>query len=94
MAPTLFAHFYTNGPSLYEKAKDVATALNYSISLDDPSKGVMHLHKKISGRMVHLNISVGSGRERTIAIEVMPGGEGYYMDCGRHFILELKKVVR
>jgi hypothetical protein len=41
MVPTLFAHFHANGSSHYEKSKDVTAALNYSISLSNPSKGMV-----------------------------------------------------
>ncbi|MBM5805826.1 MAG: hypothetical protein FJZ49_07200 [Candidatus Verstraetearchaeota archaeon] len=92
--PTLFAHFYTNGPALYDKAKEVAAGQNYSISLDDPTNGVMHLHKKASGRMVHLEVHIGTGRDRGMSVSVKPGEEGIYMDYGRQFIEGLKKVVR
>jgi len=94
MGPTLFAHFYTNGTPLFEKAKEVAASLDYTVSMDDPSGGILHLHKKISGRMTHLIIQVGTGKDRSLAIEVLPGDEGYYMDLGRQFIRELKKIVR
>jgi len=94
MVPTLFAHFYTNSVTLYEKAKEVATNQNYSISRDDPSNGVMHLHKKVSGKMVHLEVYVGTGRDRGLSVSVKPGDEGIYMDYGRQFIEGLKKVVR
>jgi hypothetical protein len=94
MVPTLFAHFYTNGAALYEKIKGVATSQNYFISLDDPDKGVLHLHKRVSGRMVHLELYIGNEKDRGISVRVRPGDEGTYMDYGRQFIEGLKKVVR
>jgi len=68
--------------------------LGFQVSSEDPKNGVLHMHKKASGKMVHLVLYVGSGKDRGIKVDVMPGDEGYYMDCGRQFIEELKKHAR
>jgi hypothetical protein len=94
MVPTLFARFFTSGPTLYDKAKEVALAQGYAVSVDDPEKGMLHLHKKESGKMVHLVIFMGGKSDRSIAVEVKPGDEGSYMDHGREFIDGLRKAVR
>jgi len=92
--PTLFARFYNNGADLFEKAKQVACCQNYQIASEDPASGTLHMHKKVSGKMVHILLYIGSGKDRGVKIDVMPGDEGYYMDCGRQFIEELKMVAR
>lgn len=92
--PTLFTRFYNNGADLYEKAKLVAGNQNFQVSSGDPANGILHMHKKVSGKMVHLVLYIGSGKDHGIKIDVMPGDEGYYMDCGRQFIEALKKVAR
>lgn len=92
--PTLFARFYNNGADLYEKAKLVAGSQNFQVSSEDPASGILHMHKKVSGKTVHLILYIGSGKDRGVKIDVMPGDEGYYMDCGRQFIEALKKVAR
>jgi len=92
--PTLFARFYNNGADLFEKAKQVACCQKYQIASEDPASGTLHVHKKVSGKMVHILLYIGSGKDRGVKIDVMPGDEGYYMDCGRQFIEELKKVAR
>jgi len=94
MVPTLFARFFTNGPLLVEKAKEVALAQGYTISVDESEKGILHLHKKVPGRMIHLLIYIGSSSDRSMAVEVRPGDEGLYMDYGREFIDGLRKVAR
>ncbi len=94
MVPTLFARFLTNGPALFEKAKEVGEAQGYSISVGDQENGVLHLHKKESGRMVHLVIYIGNKNDRALAVEVIPGDEGLYMDDGRDYLDALRKVVR
>ncbi len=92
--PTLFARFYNNGADLFKKIKQVVGHQNYQIAAEDPENGTLHIHKKVSGKTVHLIVHVGSGKDRGVKIDVMPGDEGYYMDCGRQFIEELKKVAR
>jgi hypothetical protein len=94
MVPTLFARFLTNGPVLFEKAKDVALAQGYAVSVNDSENGILHLHKKESGRMVHLVVYIGSKSERALAVEVIPGDEGLYMDYGREYIDGLRKAIR
>lgn len=94
MVPTLFARFFTTGSTLLEKAKEVALAQGYAVSADDPEKGTLHLHKKESGKMVHLLVYIGGKSDRSIAVEVRPGDEGSYMDHGREFIAGLRKAVR
>lgn len=91
--PTLFARFYNNGADLYQKAKEVAAKANFTIAKEDQQNGIMHLHKKVGGRTVHMVVQVGSGKERCIVLDIFPGDEGYYMDTGRAFIDGLKKVV-
>lgn len=93
MAPPLFARFYLNGPALYEKVKEVASSQNYYIASEDPTK-LLHLHKRVRGKTIHLLIYIGEGKDRSIAIEVRPGYEGLYMDYGRRFLEDLKKVAR
>jgi len=94
MVPTLYARFFADGPALYEKAKEVALSQGYAVMVDNPEKGLIHLHKKGSGKTVHLIVYVGGKSDRSIAVEVMPGDEGRYMDFGRHFIDGLHKAVR
>lgn len=94
MSPPLFARFYMNGPALYEKIKEVSSSQNYYIASEDPSKKVIHLHKRVGGKTIHLLIHVGEGKDRSVAIEVKPGYEGTYMDYGRRFLESLKKVAR
>ncbi|MCX8182487.1 MAG: hypothetical protein N3D12_05155 [Candidatus Methanomethyliaceae archaeon] len=94
MAPPIFARFYINGSALFEKIKEVASSENYQIAFEDPSKKVIHLHKKVMGRTIHLIIHVGDGKDRSMAIEVKPGYEGIYLDYGRKFLESLKKVAR
>ncbi|MDH5811651.1 MAG: hypothetical protein QXZ28_00095 [Candidatus Methanomethylicaceae archaeon] len=94
MAPPIFARFYINGSALFEKIKEVASSESYQIAFEDPSNKVIHLHKKVRGRTIHLIIYVGDGKDRSIAIEVKPGYEGIYMDYGRKFLASLKKVAR
>jgi hypothetical protein len=94
MVPTLYASFFADGPAIYEKAREVAASQGYVVAAADPQKGLLHLHKKGSGKTVHLIIHLGVKGDRAIAVEVMPGDEGRYMDFGRQFISELKKVVR
>ncbi|MGC8937003.1 MAG: hypothetical protein ACP5KV_06570 [Candidatus Methanomethylicaceae archaeon] len=94
MAPPIFARFYMNGPALFEKIKEVASSQNYQIAFEDPSKKIIHLHKKDRGRTIHLIVYVGDGKDRSIAIEVKPGYEGIYMDYSRRFLEGLKKVAR
>ncbi|MGQ9759659.1 MAG: hypothetical protein ACUVQ5_03690 [Candidatus Methanomethylicaceae archaeon] len=94
MAPPLFARFYLNGPALYEKVKEVASSQGYYIAFEDSTKKVLHLHKRVGGRTIHLLIHVGEGKDRSVAIEVKPGYEGIYMDYGRRFLENMKKVAR
>jgi len=94
MAPPIFARFYINGAALFEKVKEVASLQSYEIAFEDPSKKMIHLHKKVRGRTIHLLIHVGDGKDRSIAIEVKPGYEGTHMDYGRKFLESLKKVAR
>lgn len=94
MAPPIFARFYINGSALFEKIKEVASSEGYQIALEDPSKKMIHLHRKARGRTIHLLIYVDDGKDRGIAIEVKPGYEGIYMDYGRRFLESLKKVAR
>jgi hypothetical protein len=94
MVPTLFARFFATSPTLREKAIEVAQTQGYFVSVDDNEKGMLHMHKKESGKMVHLIVYVGDKNDRSIAVDVKPGDEGSYMDHGREFIAGLKKVVR
>lgn len=94
MMPELFARFLLNGEPLYQQAKQVAESQNYQIVLDDPINRTFHAHKKVSGKMIHLDVYVGGGKDRGITVAVRPGGEGTYMDYGRLFLDELRKVVR
>lgn len=94
MVPTLYASFFADGPALHEKAKEVALAQGYAIVAEDADRGVIHLHKKQSGKTVHLNVYLGGKSERSIAVQVIPGDEGRYMDFGRNFIDGLRKAVR
>lgn len=94
MALPLFARFYINGQALYDKIKEIARAQGYQIAYEDPSNKIIHLHKRTFGRTVHLIVHVGDGKDRSVAIEVKPGYEGVYLDFGRRFLLELKKVAR
>ncbi|MEM2126497.1 MAG: hypothetical protein QXX77_00785 [Candidatus Methanosuratincola sp.] len=91
--PILYTRFFLNGGDLYSKTKEVASNLNYAVASEDLGKGYIHLHKKESGRTVHLHLYIGSGKDRGIAVEVKPGDEGLYMDYARHFIESLKKAV-
>lgn len=94
MALPLFARFYMNGQALYDKIKEVAKAQNYHVAYEDPLNKVIHLHKRAFGKTIHLIVYVGDGKDRSVAIDVKPGYEGVYMDFGRRFLLELKKVAR
>ncbi len=94
MVPTLFARYFATNSALHEKTLEVAKDQGYFISVDDPERGTLHLHKKDKGRMVHLVIFIGNGQDRSIAIEVRPGDEGSYMDYGRAFIVGLNRVLR
>ncbi|MEJ5293090.1 MAG: hypothetical protein WHS82_05795 [Candidatus Methanosuratincola sp.] len=91
--PILYARFFLNGEALYSRTKEVASKLNYAVAKEDPGKGYVHLHKKESGRTVHLHLYMGSGKDRGIAVEVKPGDEGLYMDYARQFIDGLKKSI-
>lgn len=94
MVPTLFARFFTDGSVLFQKAKEVAKAQGYAVSVDNSEIGLLHLHKKEAGRMVHLLVHVGNKGDRALAVEVRPGDEGLYMDYGREYIENLRKAVR
>lgn len=93
MVPTLFARFFATNPTLHEKLLEVAKEQGYAVSTDDKEKGILHLHKKQRGKMVHLVVFLGNKQDRSIAVEVRPGDEGSYMDYGRAFISDLRKVV-
>ncbi len=92
--PILYTRVFLNGGDLYSKTKEVASKLNYIIASEDPAVGYIHLHKKGSGRTVHLHLYIGSGKDRGVAVEVKPGDEGLYMDYARQFIEGLKTGVR
>jgi hypothetical protein len=94
MAPPLFARFYINGQMLYEKVKEIAKHQNYEIIYEDPVNKIIHIHKKARGKTVHLIIHIGDGKDRSLAIDVKPGYEGFSMDYGRRFLEEIKKVAR
>ncbi len=93
MVPTLFARFFATNPVLHEKALEVAKEQGYSVAGDDLEKGVLHLHRKKRGKMVHLVVYLGGGLDRSVAVEVKPGDEGSYMDQGRVFIAGLHKAI-
>ncbi len=92
--PAMHARFFINGGDLYSKTKEVASNLKYTVASEDMERGYIHLHKKESGRTVHLHLYIGTGKDRGIAVEVKPGDEGLYMDYARQFIDSLKKAVR
>lgn len=94
MTPELFTRFLLNGEPLYQRAKQVAESQCYQIVLDDPANRTFHAHKRVSGKTIHLEIYVGEGKDRGVTVTVRPGDEGAYMDYGRLFLDELKKVVR
>lgn len=94
MVPTLYARFFADSSAIREKAKEVAVAQGYTITVDDPGKSLLHLHKREGGRMVHLTVYVGGEGERAVSVEVRPGDEGRYMDFGRQFIQGLRNAVR
>jgi len=92
--PTLYARFYNNSTNLYSKVKEVARNDHFSSSIDDPVKGILHLHTRIRGKTVHLILYIGNGNDRGITISILPGDEGWYMNFGRQFIDSLKEVAK
>lgn len=92
--PIVYTRFFSNGEYLYSKTKEVALSMKYAVASEDPERGYIHLHKRESGRTVHLHLYIGSGRDRGIAVEVKPGDEGIYMDYARRFVDGLKRAVR
>ncbi|MDI9644087.1 MAG: hypothetical protein QFX35_02570 [Candidatus Verstraetearchaeota archaeon] len=92
--PIVYTRFYSNGECVYSKTKEVALAMKYTVASEDPARGHIHLHKRESGRTVHLHLYIGAGRDRGVALEVKPGDEGVYLDYARRFLEGLKKAVR
>jgi hypothetical protein len=91
--PVVYKRFFEDSQVVFEKSKEVLRNQSFTITFEDPEKGIIHAHKDDRG-VTHVELSIGQGRDRGTLIDIKQGGEGRYRDVGLRLLNGLSSVLR
>jgi len=91
--PVVYRRFFEDSRVVFEKSKEALQNLSFTITSEDPEKGVIHAHKNDHG-VTHVELTIGQDRDRGTIIDVKQGGEGRYRDVGLRILNDLSSILR